>query len=217
MRAVVCGLLLLPFSAYASTLYYGGDWDGIAAPIQNEYGGGGINHFDDFDLSSRSIVTGFFINTFLQSTPASNYISYTLRRNVQEGNGGELIAYEEGYALATIQATGRSYTSIFGQTYLEYKTTISDLSFNLSPGKYWLQINLVHSDLSSPARMPNSIGSPGQNGLCYAYSVFAWLNYVPRNNDISFGVEGYAVPEPTSLAALGLFALLAVRKRKPVN
>jgi hypothetical protein len=114
-------------------------------------------------------------------------------------------------------ATGRSG---FGLD--EYTITVSGLNILLAPGTYWLQVTPIDSGsgrsfLSTTSGL-NAVGTPpGNNGNSFFDSSVFGAAFSPAsdfvgsdNDNFSLGVVGVvsAVPEPSSLAMVGVGALL---------
>ncbi len=156
-------------------------------------------------------MTRVWCNVSLQITGVTQ-ASWEIRSGMAPGDGGTLVA--SGLGAATQTPTGRM------ALWREYSITVSGLDLDLAPGTYWLNVApLVGSDPGSGGYLysyasfttgANAVGQPdGDNANAlqdwtdsYApFSTFGW--------EISMGVAGNVVPEPSSFALL-LFGSLAL-------
>jgi hypothetical protein len=194
--------------SHAAVVWYGGDFDGRnGAP--NEVNGllSEAKTYDDFTLTSPTLVTGAWSNNLFDSFTATT-AEIEIRTGVSTGNGGTVVF--SGTFPATISNTGRSG---FGMT--ERQVKVTGLSVALSPGTYHLSVTPVgggsgRSFVSSTSGA-NSVGTPIANGNSFVNSAelafnFANANYLGAGNwDFSMGIESGSGPAsfgPTAINVL---------------
>lgn len=230
--AFVLALLTLAVASQAQTVFYGGDFDGRNALVSSRGTNSGYS-YDDFSLNTLTNVSSLFGNFLLNGGAAGFTLTadYEIRSGMTAGNGGTLISSGTGLT-ATRIATGRTG---FGLT--EYQYTISGLNLNLSAGTYFMALRPVAvtggggtayvsttsgADVSTTGDPnPAPTGAPLANGNSYFDSATYGASFDPATSsnalgagtwDFSYGVA--AVPEPTTIAALGFGAAALLRRRK---
>lgn len=206
-------------SANAATLFYGGDFDSRDGGYSGQNGSVADSRiYDNFTLSAGANIDGVFAN-FLDSmsvTPTTAY--YEFRTGVSAGNGGTLVA--SGVENVTKTATGRSG---FGLT--EYTYAGSGLNINLAAGTYWVTLAPISSgtgsEYMSTTSGANGLGGPLADGQSYWDSPTFGFTFNSTSDvfgagnwDMSIGVTGTPVPEPASMAILGIGALALIRRRR---
>lgn len=224
--------ILVPATAFAETLWYNGDPNGIAG-MNNGMVQTSTEFFtyEDFNVSG----TGWDINSVWSNNISINgsmanwqQAHWEIRSGVSQGNGGSVLY--SGNSAATYTLTGWSY---YGSDI--YKTTVSGLNYHLDPGTYWLTVapiaptygsGIYDATISYVAATSGSgsVGTPaGDNGNAYLYwpdnSIIFGLttSWSSNYSDFSMGVAtATAVPEPvsTTLFILGGATLAARRMRR---
>jgi hypothetical protein len=206
------------------TLWYNGDnWGGSGGGAANEISSnrGYFRAYDDFIINdSPWHVTRIWCNVSLQIAGVTE-ASWEIRSGMAPGYGGTIVA--SGLSAATQTPTGRL------PLWREYSITVSELNLDLAPGTYWLNVApLVGEDpggggyLYSYASFTTGANAVGQPAGDNANALLDWTDsYAPFSTfgwDISMGVAGNVIPEPSSFAVLGLgsVALVAWRRRGQV-
>jgi hypothetical protein len=209
-------------SAYAdSTLWYNGDYIGVGGNVS---GGGAADEissnqgyyraYDDFRISDPTWhVTRIWCNTAMRITGVSQ-ASWEIRSGMAPGYGGTILA--SGLGAATQTPTGR-YVNLQP----EYTISVGSLDLYLASGTYWLDVApLVGSDPGTGGSLDSyasfttgahAVGTPPGNN---ANGLLDWTqSYAPFYSvgfDISMGVAGTVVPEPSVawllLAGTGFWA-----------
>jgi hypothetical protein len=201
-----------------NTYWYNGDFNGVNG-LANERNTivSQAAVYDDFNVTSAITVTGLFSDNLLNTTVTG--ADWEIRSGISEGNGGTLIASGTTNA-PSVTLTGRS-----GFGFLEYMVEVDNLSVNLAPGHYWMNVtpigNGTNRSFNSTTSGANCVGTPcGNNMNAFFNSTFFGANFTSTANegqptDFSNGV--IAVPEPATVALLtcGLGALvIAIRRRR---
>jgi hypothetical protein len=87
----------------------------------------------------------------------------------------------------------------------------------LLPGRYWITFasgNFVENAKSTLSTPVNAFGSPNNNNFMYVYDPFSSRFWEPVVfGDLSFGIEGTPVPEPSSAVLMATGIAAFVRKR----
>lgn len=193
----------------SAALFYGGDYDGrnaLANYVNGEHGGTGKT-YDDFNVSGGPVtVTSVWSNNLVDGMTFGS-AEVEIRTGVTSGNGGTVVF--SGAFPCTLTNTGRT---IFGQP--EKQVRVSGLSFNLSPGTYFLSVAPVGSGSGvafvSTTSGANAAGAPIANGnsfingspSSYNWSSTSFLG--PGNWDFSMGVDTQTLVRvgPTSFSML---------------
>ncbi len=218
-QLAIVGLIGLAFGANAQTVFYGGDFDGrdgLAAQVN----GPAISNavvFDNFTLSGTTTISGVFGNFLDGGTQRGGGLYWEIRTGVSAGNGGTLVAGGFSSSASSV-ATGNSG---FGLNEYHYEAGVS--SFSLGAGTYWLGVAVDGGDgniYNSTTSGTNGVGGPLADGNSYFNSTTFGANFQAASDfvgapaDFSMGLRGSSVPEPASMAALGLGALAMLRRRR---
>lgn len=90
---------------------------------------------------------------------------------------------------------------------------VSGLNINLAAGTHFLSFNVVGANFTPP--LPTSLATHGMNAQqSLAGGAFAPVVNGSGGADMAFIIHGTAVPEPATMAALGLGIVAVIRRRK---
>lgn len=213
-------LLAIPNRCESAVLFYGGDQTNQVAPTDLFFvsgpGESGTIVFDDFTVTNPIWTVDRFRLRFMASSGFSpSFGQWELRKEVAEGTGGELL-FSDDVAPVSISPTGRVIAN-----FPEYELTFEVSGLSIAKGRYWLGLRPFGDALIAPSNGENAVGGPILNDDSYARSTFSLYNYRSLSDitgrshfDLSFKVEGTAVPEPTSGILLGLATFLAGSRRQ---
>lgn len=206
-----------------STLWYNGDdWaasgggSGGGAADEITSNRGYFRAYDDFNITDPAWhVTRVWCNNAMRVTGVTQ-ASWEIRTGMAPGVGGIIVA--SGVGAATQTPTGRVNLAP------EYTISVSGLDLHLPAGTYWLNV-VPHlgSDLGTGGYLDsytsfttgaNAVGSPAGNN---ANGLLDWTDsYAPFMNvgwDLSLGVAGTVVPEPSTACLVLMGIGFAVRLR----
>jgi hypothetical protein len=207
--------------ARGTVLFYGGDFDYRNAGSCQE--GGAVSDsrvYDNFMLSSPATITDVF-GDFLDSSAGGGTSAYwDIRSGVSEGVGGTVVA--GGFVSpATMRLFGRNY---FGIAERRYDVAVSGVTLSANT-MYWLTVAPDLSGLAGDTFLTttsgaNGVGGPLGDGNSFWDSTTFNKNMTGTTNmlgagtwDFSLGVNGSPVPEPASLAILGIGAIALIRRQ----
>lgn len=171
-------------------------------------GGTGFTIYDDFTLSSNSIVTGFTYNSYVPVCDCGNLLTdYT-------GTSWSIWAVDpkSNYPTGPV-VSGTTVGTLSSGAASSILITVAGLSIDLGPGEYWLGTSNDEElaiDVSNYAKISGSASDAEQSNQA---GTFTNIN-LP---DAAFTIEGTApVPEPASLAifGVGLASFGWVRRRR---
>ena len=169
--------------------------------------------YDNFRLTSQSLVTGFFgyfnpSNGFAADWTAA---TWEVRTGLSSGNLGTLIASGSG-AVNRVASEGRFYSELTG------------LNLQLDAGDYWLFF-APQTTYDGYAVFSNYVSNNANavNAVQDNYNMWAFSNGAPEDGgqkyDLAIGAFGQmnVVPEPASIAlvgaGLGVLGVIARRRR----
>lgn len=129
-------------------VFYSGDYDNLNL-ASNALGNVRTGNMEEevwvpFLVEHKVIVTGLFVNElFNGSLPGVNPTPYGIRKNVSQGDGGELVC--SGTADATATPTGRQGYALVELTYQIRKLAEPCI---LSAGTYWINVEPQYPEIS---------------------------------------------------------------------
>jgi hypothetical protein len=197
-------MTILPVSAVSSVLYDNGAYN----PIHQSNTGNEADYqelYDDFILTSDSIITGFewlqHDNSMIyESTKVTIYDGIPIEEN--------LIFQQNIVALRTPNSTGSLYTDWKGYNY-----SIDSLLINLSAGSYYLGLNTYSSGgySSWDQTIYDSLLDNGRYVMNYNFPPPGKLLF----QESVFKVHGSPVPIPGAVWLLtsGLMGLIGARRK----
>jgi hypothetical protein len=215
---------LLFFSTFAHAgyiLFYGGDFepsnqDANALANENDALVSGYPHgaatYQNFIIPAGQTwnITSLFTNNLSDLHPDGAY--WELRVGLSEGNGGTLIA--AGYGNTGAGTFTWTPTTRSGFGYNEYQAhVLLSPGILLGPGQYWESVvpqspnEAGRSFNTNTFTRPNGVGTQ-INDQQYFDSPFFGANFTNADNlgvfqTFSSGIDGFAVPKPSSLILLG--------------
>jgi hypothetical protein len=161
--------------------------------------------YDNFILTMPHTIDAVFSSNLMNATGVSE-AAWEVRSGVSEGDGGTLIA--SGTSAATQTSLGVSW-----RIFELYNIRVSGLNVHLGPGEYWLTVAPVAPvgsgrpffSFAGTTSGLNAMGlPPGNDGRSFLDLPEKGLDFVDYlRNDISMGIEGREVPEPSTLLLLG--------------
>jgi hypothetical protein len=222
-KLTLIGFVVLAVGAQASpVIFYGGDFDGsngLASQI-NGPAFTDVRVYDNFSLATAMNIDGVFGNFQDSGSVRGGSLSWEIRSGVSVGNGGTLLF--SGNNAATTVATGNTPFSK-----VEYTYSAGVSSFLLGPGNYFLSVAVDGgdgSDYVSTTSGAGGVGGPLADGNSFLNSPSFGFNFNNASDfaasatglaDFSFGLRGSSpVPEPASMAVLGLGAIALLRRRR---
>jgi hypothetical protein len=194
-------------------LFYGGDFlfdplsanvaNGLSNEDTNEVGGTpyGAATWVPFTVPAGQtwVVRGLFTNNesnfgILDQGPTEPVSAayWAVNENIQPGSAGTTVA--SGTSAATITPTGRGAFDLF-----EYTVQVKGLSFNLTPGQYWMTVVPLCTNTSDPycdevfflsdveyinVTPTNASGVPESTDAAFFDSPFFGLTFDPTNGPL---------------------------------
>lgn len=174
-------------------------------------GGAGWNvtSFTFFGYQTGSTTTSSFTNLFFEVWDG------------RPGDAGASVIFGD-------QTTNRLSSSNFANIYRIFNATtgttrpvmanVANVNLNLGPGTYWVSFSALGSLASGPWAPPvtplGQLQKAGSNSRQWTGAAWADITDAGGAQDIAFQINGAPVPEPASMAVLGLGALALLRRRR---
>lgn len=213
-------------SAKAATLWYNGDPDGQGSTPNQTFWvrDRSLRRVSLNDFTVPTTDGGWEINTIWSNNVVFSNSSFSKAiweiLTVTPVEGTPIFTYERYFAtgLSPVTITPTNF-QVSGQPVV--RVSVSGLNIRLAPGTYWLGVAPFHDEEDSysyPASViattsgANAVGTPpGNNGNSF---IEAYGPIFSDSGDYSMGIEGTAVPEPSSILSLLTFGALTLGFRR---
>lgn len=213
---ILGGMLAIPFSSFATVLfdqstnmnpdgYYS---DSLASNGSQYYGHTVAESFTITDNSTISSITFWGGSEFFLNDDNSNISSFEI--NIFDGSFASVATWTLSLASVTPTVSGLN-GSLTGNTGYVYTATVSQA---LTAGSYFMNIGANLVDPIGDA-WGWSLADGDSDLKANFFDGDGWID-LPGFRDTAFRIEGTVdgVPEPASLAVLGIGALALLRRRK---
>lgn len=172
---------------------------------------------DDFTLTQTETITALTFYSYITggTAPSVTAINYGIGAAPIAGTGlTAASSFTNAFMSVGGQGVYRVTTGDFsGSTRRIQETTITGLNITLTAGTYWLSWNNTGTSFSPG--LPNSLAVYGKNAVQDTGTGFVPLvNGNLGGVDMAFKITSSPVPEPASMAALGMGALALIRRRR---
>lgn len=206
LRLLGLGLVFSTTGAFGTTLFYSGDFDETSFAVPNfiwpPFPEASRYNLEEFRVDSPFVVTGIFSDQIDQFGTPTVPVDFEFRAGMGPGNGGTIVS-SSSLEIATLTPTSQSSVKRF---------TISGLNVFLPAGTYWVTMRALDGGIMTTTGT-NGVGPTAGDNRSINYDPIG--NYTLQNRDVSYGVVGYAVPEPATFGAIAFgLAALAHRPRR---
>lgn len=206
----------LSSSAFASDVWYGGDFDGRNGYFSNLgpdlFGFEGIC-YDDFTWNSAN-PAGHIHGSIFADGATNMPVYWEIRSGMSTSGLGTLVA--SGDSAATFTNIGNA----FGFNVFDFQANIGPVALT-NGNTYWLGVatdTRVGGNGSEIGAIGTTSGVGGVGSPLLNHNALQWdanaNTIVDSQDDLSLGISAAAVPEPASMAALGLGVAALLRRRK---
>ena len=175
---------------------------------------------DDFTIGAGgATVTGFSVFSYITgaTAPGVTAANWAIASTPTIGSGLATTAVASSFwsvgGLGVYRVNAGDPGSTAGIRRVQI-TTVTGLNINLAAGTYFLSWSVTPGNFSPP--LPTTLSTHGLNGM-QSINNAAFLplpNGTTPGSDIAFVIEGNAVPEPATMAVLGLGAAALLRRRR---
>jgi len=229
-KIIIFALVAVAGAANAQVEWYGGDFDGRDAG-NSQHGGAVASslYFDNFNHTGGTItdIFGEFFDSGAAANGFANTAYYEIRSGMAAGNNGTLVSSGTVTGVTHVASTAAINTFDVGTVLNLYRYTASGLNINLAAGQYWLTFALDRSNVGAGQSFVattggfHGVGTPLHDGKTFVIDAQHSSAYAMSGSDfegggtwdLSYGVIAQAVPEPATMAALGLGVAAMLRRR----
>lgn len=213
--AITALAICAPFSSFAAVIWdngwdagQGGYFSDSISNMQNQfYSQAMADNFTvsgDYNITNITVWGGseFFVNGDLSNMASFDFVIM---------DSGFNTLYSGTYSLSDLNISVVGTDWIGGN---EYEISLANPGWVLSSGNYYLHVGATLYDGMGDAfywTMSNT--DMDSVSATFSNSPAAWTEY-PATQGVAFRVEGEPVPEPATMAVLGLGAAALIRRRR---